>query len=121
MGKSIMVIDDDRVSSEIVKRKLQEAGYDIATAIHGEDALAQLNKKPVDLILLDVEMPVMNGYTFITQRAQIPALKPIPVIVLTAHKENKPLFQRHSVRAYLLKPLNLQELLDQVAKVIGPA
>src|ERR1041385_7987003 len=106
MPKNILVTDDDRTSIELVRHKLEHAGYEIRVAANGEVALAELNKKPADLILLDVEMPVMNGYTFMMERSKSPVFSAIPVIIMTAHKENQPLFQRHGVRAYMVKPLD---------------
>jgi CheY-like chemotaxis protein len=120
MPKTILVVDDDRMSSELVKRKLLDNGYEVLTAGDGEQALAQLNQKPVDLILLDVEMPTMNGYTFIMEKNKIPACTAIPVIVLTGHNEMQPLFKRHNVRGYLLKPLNIEELLAKLAETLTP-
>ena len=119
MSKTVLIVDDEQIVVEIAKRKLQEFGYEVMTAYNGEEALAQLNQKVPDLILLDVQMPKMNGYTFIVEKNKTPAYVNIPVIVLTAYNEMEPLFKRYAVRAYLLKPLKLQELLDEVAKVVG--
>ena len=80
-----------------------------------------LKEKIPQLIILDIQMPKMNGYTFIMEKSKIPEYVSIPVIVLTAYNEMEPLFKRHGVRAYLLKPLKLQELLDRVVEAIGPA
>lgn len=121
MAKMILVVDDEPVMVEITKRKLQDQGYEIVTAGDGEEALAQMAKKIPDLILLDVEMPKMNGYTFVMEKSKNPTYKPVPVVVLTAHEEVEPLFKRHGVRGYLLKPMNIQQLLDKVKEVIGPA
>jgi len=83
--------------------------------------MACLKKKVPHLIILDVQMPKMNGYTFIMEISKVPEYGSIPVIVTTAHNETEPLFKRHGIRAYLLKPLKLQELLDKVSEVLGPA
>lgn len=119
MPKSILVVDDEPVVLEIAKRKLQERGYDVATAQDGMEALEQLKKKVPDLILLDIQMPRMNGYTFIMEKAKNPEYSKVPVVVLTAYGEMEPLFKRHGIKAYLLKPLKLQELLDKVQSIVG--
>jgi len=62
----------------------------------------------------------MNGYTFIMEKTKIPEYADIPVLVLTAYNEMEPLFQRHGVKAYLLKPLKLQDLVDKIVQVAGP-
>ncbi len=121
MSKTILIVDDEPVIREIAKRKLVERGYEIMTATDGLDALEQLKKKVPDLILLDIQMPNMNGYTFMMEKMKVSQYIPIPVIVLTSHSEMEPLFKRHGVRAYLLKPLELPALLSKVEQIAGPA
>jgi CheY-like chemotaxis protein len=119
MPKSLLIVDDERIVVEIAQRKLHEAGFDVSVAYNGEEAFEEIRKKIPDLILLDVQMPKMNGYTFIMEKVKIPEFQAIPVIVLTAYGEMEPLFKRHGVKAYLLKPLKLQELLEKVKETIG--
>ncbi|MBI3314326.1 MAG: response regulator [Candidatus Omnitrophica bacterium] len=121
MGKTILVVDDEPIVVEIIRRKLEESGFEVMVAYNGQEALAYFKKKIPHLILLDVQMPEMDGYTFIMEKNKVPGYESIPVIVTTAHNEMEPLFKRHGVRAYLLKPLKLQELLDKVTEVLGPA
>jgi len=118
MPKYILVIDDDPVTSELVKRTLQGQGYEVGTDHNGQDALEDLKKRKPDLILMDVQMPKMDGYTFILEKTKIPELADIPVIVLTSMKETAPLFKRHGVKAYLLKPLDSKDLLDKVQAIL---
>ncbi len=115
-----MVVDDDRMTVELIKHKLLDKGYEVVTASDGEEAMALLKQKAPDMIILDVQMPNMNGYTFIMEKNKIEACAGVPVVVLTSQKETRPLFQRHGARAYLIKPLNTQELLDKVAEIVGP-
>ncbi len=119
MPKTVLVVDDEPIVAEISKRKLEENGYDVLTAGNGDEAFKSLKTKIPDLILLDVQMPQMNGYTFIMEKVKIPQYAEIPVIVLTAYGDMDPLFKRHGIKAYLLKPLKLQDLVDKVKEVIG--
>jgi len=121
MPKVILVVDDETIVVEISKRKLEERGYEVLTAANGLQALECLKAKIPDLILLDVQTPEMNGYTFILEKSKIPEYQDIPVIVLTAYNEMEPLFKRHGVKDYLLKPLKLQDLVDKVVQIVGPA
>ncbi len=121
MGKTVLVVDDESIIIEIAKRKLEEFGFEVMTAHDGQEALACLKKKVPHLIILDVQMPEMDGYTFIIEKSKVPEYESIPVIVTTAHHEVEPLFKHHGIKAYLLKPLKLQELLDKVIEVLGPA
>ena len=118
MSKSILIVDDDRLAIEIARAALREKGYEIIVAEDGEQALNALNKKVPDLILLDVQMPNMNGYEFIMQKAKNPEIAKVPVIVLSAMGKTEPLFKRHGVKAYLIKPFSAQMLLDIVLSTI---
>jgi CheY-like chemotaxis protein len=119
MPKSVLIVDDEYVVVEISKRKLEERGYVVYTAGDGNEAFMCLKEKIPDLILLDVQMPHMNGYSFIMEKVKIPEYADIPVVVLTAYNEIEPLFQRHGVMAYLLKPLKLQDVIKKVVEIIG--
>ena len=119
MPKIILVVDDETVVVEISKRKLESHGYEVYTASNGGEAFQRLKAKIPDLILLDVQMPDMNGYTFIMEKSKVPEYANIPVVVLTAYNEMEPLFRRHGIKAYLLKPLKLQDLIDKVVGIVG--
>ncbi len=121
MTKSVLIIDDEKVVVDIVKRKLDELGYLAFTATNGEIGLKLLKEKHPDLVLLDIEMPVMNGYTFLLQKNKDPDFAEIPVITITAYAETEAVFKKHKVSAYLLKPLKLNELLDKVVEAVGPS
>ncbi|MBF0569533.1 MAG: response regulator [Candidatus Omnitrophica bacterium] len=119
MAKTVLVVDDEEVVVDITKRKLAQEGYLVLTAGNGEQALQVLREGVVDLILLDVEMPKMNGYEFMNERKKIPGVEDIPVIVLTAYDSMEPIFRRNKVAAYLTKPLRFQEVLAKVKEVVG--
>lgn len=118
MPKCVLVVDDDNLTRELIKSTLRSKGYEIMAAEDGEIALGLLKDKKPDLILLDVQMPNMDGYTFVMKKLADPALAPIPVIVLSAMGKTEPLFKRHGIKAYLLKPINTQELLTKIQAII---
>jgi CheY-like chemotaxis protein len=119
LPKSILVVDDEDIVAEISKRKLEDYGFEVQTASSGAEAFVRLKAHIPDLIVLDVQMPQMNGYTFIMEKVKIPEYVDIPVVVLTAYNDMEPLFKRHGIRAYLLKPLKLQDLIDKVVEIVG--
>ena len=98
---------------------LHPAADGSVTAGDGEEGMAQIAKTKPDMILLDVEMPKMNGYTFVGELAKKNFEPKIPVIVLTAHEELGPIFKRHGVRGYLIKPLKTEEVLAKIKELIG--
>jgi len=119
MPKTVLVVDDESVVVEITQRKLVDNGFEVLTANDGIEAFLRLKSKMPDLILLDIQMPRMNGYTFMIEKAKMPEYVDIPVVVLTAYNEMEPLFKRHHIKGYLLKPLKLQVLVDKVIEILG--
>ena len=121
MPKKILVIEDEPVSMQITTRKLQDNGYAVTAAADGEDAIALLKTNIFDLIFLDIQMPRMNGYTFIGElrKHANPEVAKIPVVVLTAHDKMEPIFKRHGVKGYILKPLKIDELLNIAKEIMG--
>ena len=83
--KSILVIEDDAATRAAVSLALEDEGYSVTAVPNGQEALHHLRRTaPPDLILLDLMMPVMNGWEFRRQQAQDPALQWIPVVVVSA-------------------------------------
>jgi CheY-like chemotaxis protein len=119
MPKNILIVDDEPVARELARKKISDSGYAVTTAADGLEALAAISQAKPDLIMLDVEMPKMNGYTFIGELAKRNFNPKIPVIVLTAHEELGPIFKRHGVREYLIKPLNIEQVLVKIKALIG--
>ncbi len=123
MMKTVLLVDDETVVVDIAKRKLESLGFKAVCAYDGQEALEQLNAEKPDLIVLDVQMPRMNGYVFLTELRKHPnsTLAATPVIVVTAYAENNPIFARHGIKAYLLKPLRLEQLVEKVQELLGAA
>ena len=119
MSKTILVVDDEEIVVDITRRKLTQEGFAVIGVGDGEAALQVLREGPVDLIILDVEMPKLNGYNFIAERKKIPGAVKAPVIVLTAYESMEPIFRRHGINAYLTKPIKFQDLLDKIKEVLS--
>ena len=73
-----------------------------------------------DLILLDIQLPEMDGYTFLNELRKLEEGKSIPVIVLTAHPNLTPIFTLKGVSCYLVKPIPAEELLSRIEKALSP-
>jgi two-component system alkaline phosphatase synthesis response regulator PhoP len=116
MSKKILVADDDPHIVEMVKSRLQANGYEVINASDGQEALDKaLNHKP-DLIIVDILMPNMDGYTFVKEARASEGIKNIPIIILTAKDKMKDLFEIEGVKDYVVKPFKSEELLEKVAK-----
>jgi CheY-like chemotaxis protein len=113
-----MIVDDDHDVREALREVLQDNGYDVVEAGNGQDALAMLRgegPRPC-LILLDIMMPVMDGWQFRAVQREDPTLSAIPVIVLTAHGHVARGSEVMDATAYLKKPVQLPPLLATVAR-----
>ena len=120
MGRKILLIDDDRINLKILEPQLVTKGFEVFTAFNGAEGLKAAVEKIPDLIVLDVEMPEMNGYSFIVNKNQNEKIKSIPVVVLTSHQENQPIFQLKGARGYLIKPVNFDALFEKIQTILGP-
>ena len=118
MAQKILVIDDDRINVKIIQSRLENEGYEATTALDGTEGLEMVKKSLPDLIILDIQMPKMNGYTFMIELKKIPSGVSIPVIVLTAYDDMEPIFRLKGVREYLVKPINFDELFEKIKKCL---
>jgi CheY-like chemotaxis protein len=113
---TILVIDDEPAFLEILSLTLETAGYQVFTARNGIEALAVLQRQPVDLILSDISMPHMNGYQFYHRLCENAHWIKIPFIFLTAHGMDSDINygKELGVDDYLSKPIRAQNLLSVV-------
>lgn len=113
----VLVVEDDADIRDAMVGLLEAKGYAVRAAGHGAEALAQLQagSKPC-IILLDLMMPVMDGWTFCSEKEKDPSLAPIPILVVSAVPRQDP--RNTCVRAveHLSKPLNVSKLLAAVER-----
>jgi two-component system chemotaxis response regulator CheY len=122
MAKTIMIIDDSMSLRQVVGIALTSAGYDVLEACDGRDALAKLTGQKIHLMLCDVNMPNMDGISFLKALREVPNYKFTPVIMLTteAGEDKKREGQAAGARAWVVKPFKPEQLLHAVAKLILP-
>ena len=119
MPKKILVVDDERHIVRLVQVNLEKAGYDVATAYDGVEALEKVAADKPDMIVLDVMTPRMNGFDVLKKLQADPETQEIPVIMLTAKAQDADIFKGWSsgVSSYLTKPFNPMELLVFVQRI----
>ena len=118
MAKTILVIDDDRTLIRAIEKVLQEHEYQVFTANDGLEGLSVFQKGGIDLVLLDIEMPTMNGYSFLFELRKLRNGVNTPVIVLTCKDKMEDIFRVEGVREYVIKPVNSTVLLEIIKKHI---
>lgn len=123
MAKTIMIVDDSASLRQVVGIALKGAGYEVLEACDGKDALAKLSPAvKVNLIICDVNMPNMDGITFVKEAKKLPNLKFTPVIMLTteAQESKKKEGQAAGAKAWVVKPFQPAQMLDAVSKLVMP-
>lgn len=122
MAKTIMIVDDSASLRQVVGIALKGAGYDVLEGCDGTDALAKLTGQKVHLIISDVNMPRMDGITFVSEVKKMPAYKFTPVIMLTTESEEskKRQGQAAGAKAWVVKPFKPELLLNAVQKLVLP-
>jgi len=118
--KSILVVDDDPDIRHSLTEILVDEGYDALTAGNGREALSMIraNHAP-SLIVLDLMMPVMDGYYFLIEQRRAVALAGIPVVVVTADVKKRA--EDLGVAAVIAKPFAVRELLEKIETCVAPA
>lgn len=115
MGKRILIVDDEERICESLKRLLMKEGYTVLTATDGDSALQKVGKEPVDMAIIDVKMPKMDGVTLLKAlKAERPGLG---VIMMTAYGDVDSYLNSMNLGAceYLRKPINFDELKSMLA------
>jgi CheY-like chemotaxis protein len=104
MAATVLVVDDDRDIRDALTQILTEEGFEVTEAGNGQQALAEIARKTPDLVLLDLMMPVMNGWQVLQTLRQSAELSKLPVVVLSA-------IEAHGCADYIQKPVSLDRLL----------
>jgi len=115
----ILLVDDSVSIRKFVGQMLEKAGFDVLTAVDGQDAIQQLTEQTVDVVITDLEMPRVNGYALIEDLRRRSTTREVPVIVLTtrAGAKHVGLARRLGVRHYVAKPVEEQSFIRLVASV----
>jgi two-component system chemotaxis response regulator CheY len=124
MSLRALIVDDSSVMRKIVERSLRQAGIELSQVLeagNGAEALAVLQAGTVDLILCDINMPVMDGLEFIKQLAGVENAKGVPVIMITTEGSEAHVVQALScgARGYIRKPFTPEQVKTQVIPALA--
>jgi two-component system chemotaxis response regulator CheY len=122
MAKTIMIVDDSISIRQVVGIALKGAGYDVIEGRDGKDALSKLTGQKIHLVISDVNMPNMDGISFVKALKLLPSYKFTPVIMLTteSQEEKKREGQAAGAKAWVVKPFKPEMLLGAVQKLVLP-
>ena len=116
----ILVVDDEDSIRDLIDMALSEEGYAVLGAAHGAAALDLLSRRSPALILLDMRMPVMDGWSFATAYRRLPGPH-APIVVLTAARDAAERAGQIGADGYLAKPFTLQALYQCVQQHLAPS
>jgi two-component system, chemotaxis family, chemotaxis protein CheY len=115
--RRLLVIEDDPAIREMLEMVLDSEGFEVVTAQHGAAAMAMLEAVEPSLILLDMKMPVMDGWSFLERYRQRPGAK-VPVVVLTAAQDASRRAAEVGADAYVAKPFVIDDLVRIVERYL---
>ncbi len=120
MSKMALVVDDSTSMRQMVAFTLESAGFQVIQGADGQDALGKVNGKSVNLVVTDLNMPVMDGITLIKELRKLPNFKFTPILMLTTESQDSKKQEGKAAGAtgWLVKPFNPDQLLGVVAKVV---
>ncbi|MGQ9670182.1 MAG: response regulator [Desulfosoma sp.] len=124
MAYNVMIVDDSKSMRHVIKKVLKISGLDLGEIIearNGQEALDQLQNHWVDLILIDIHMPVMDGIEFLRHLGTRADLRDVPVVLVTTEHNEKRLKEAMALgaRGYLSKPFQPEEFRSLVLRLLG--
>jgi CheY-like chemotaxis protein len=121
MAETILIVDDCATTRRLLSVYLRQEGYDLVHAVNGLDALEQLARRPVDLVITDLNMPQMDGVELTRTLKADPVLTGIPIVMLTT--EGEECERQHGLEAgataYLIKPVTQEQLAQAVRRTLA--
>lgn len=120
MNNRILVVEDQEDNRAILRDLLSSAGYELVEAVNGEQAVAMASAEPPDLILMDIQLPLMDGYEATRRIKADPALQAIPVIAVTSYalSGDESAARDAGCDDYVAKPFSPRQLLAKVREYL---
>ena len=120
-SRTILIVDDEWALAEVLSAILRDEGYRTLVAGNGREAEALLRTEGIDLVVADFLMPIMDAPALIAWMNDQPALRAVPVIVMTSLPETTVRARAGAFAAYLQKPFMIDDIADAVARHLPPA
>lgn len=118
-AKKILIVDDEVMLVELLKIRLEDNGYDVASANDGFEGLSKAIEMSPDLIILDINMEGMDGYTMLKEVRKNDQIKSTNIIMLTASGKKRELFEKEGISDYITKPFDTEDFVSRVNEVLG--
>ena len=117
----VLIVDDEPLNVDYIEQRLEDLDYQIITAADGQDALNKIKSEHPDLVLLDLMMPILDGFAVLSEVKADPGLRDIPVIIISADHDSKSIVRgiKQGADDYLTKPVNHELLVKKVKEFLG--
>lgn len=118
MLKTILIVDDEQDLLTLIETRLKTYGFNVLTALNGEEGFRKAKEEKPDLILLDILMPIVDGVTMAANLRKDENTKKIPIVFLTSLVNEEEIQQKHKVggEAFLAKPFEIEEMMSVIQK-----
>jgi len=118
---TVLVVDDEPFNVDVLQQELEELDYQVITASNGKEALEQIKKHQPDLILLDLMMPILDGFAVLSEIKADNVLRDIPVIIVSAEHDSKSVVKgiKQGADDYITKPIDADHLKKKVKEHLG--
>jgi CheY-like chemotaxis protein len=117
----ILIADDEPFNVDVLQQEIEDLGYEAITAFNGREALDQIKRHQPDLILLDLMMPILDGFAVLSEIKGDNVLRDIPVIIVSAEHDSKSVVRgiRQGAEDYITKPIDTDHLVKKLKEYLG--
>lgn len=118
---TVLIVDDEPFNIDVLEQALDGTEYQVVTASNGKEAWEKIRSEEPDLILLDLMMPIMDGFEVLAKVKDEPMLRDIPVIIVSAENDSKSVVKgiKQGAEDYLTKPVDTAQFLKKVKEFLG--
>ncbi len=119
--KTVLIAEDNPTNRELLRELLEIRGYTVAEACNGQEALVSVEQAPPDILLLDIGMPVLDGFAVVRKLRENPRLTSLPVVSVTAYamQGDREKIMNSGFDGYLSKPVNSSSLFKELDRLLG--
>jgi len=117
----VLIVDDEPFNIDVLEQALDGTNYQVITATNGQEAWAKIQSEQPDLILLDLMMPVMDGFAVLAKVKEDSMLRDIPIIIVSAEQDSKSVVKgiKQGAEDFLTKPVNTDQFVQKVKEYLG--
>jgi len=117
----VLIVDDEPFNIDVLEQALDGTDYQVMSASNGQEALGKIHSEQPDLILLDLMMPIMDGFQVLAKVKDDPMLREIPIIIVSAEHDSKSIVKgiKQGAEDYLTKPIDTSQFLKKVKEFLG--